>query len=449
MNTSESRRRIAEGEGVFQEFKRSVEKLDRTLVAFANARGGVVLLGVNDDGVFSGLRITNRLKAEVQSIARNTDPPVTISCVDLGQALAVIVKEGDEKPYRCADGFFLRSGAANQKLTRNEILDLAVRLDRLRFEALQVFEFDYPRAFSESTFRAFVERAHLESPLRALGEVRFLVSLGVAEEQAGRLIFNNAGVLFFGADPQKHLVQAKTSYAWYRGQDKTVVVDRVILAGPLMDQMDRALDKLAAHVPMRYQLSGSAGRREIPSYPIRALQEALTNALIHRDYSEVGSETRIDHFDDRIEVSNPGGLLGSLTLESLKSKSRRRNPLLAELFYRIGRGEKLGSGIVRMQALMEEWKLPSPRFDVTADEFSVVFPGPSANLPEEKLLRLSDRQRQFMEAINQIPIPFSAQTYAERFSITLRTAQEDLGALIDKGLIRREGRGKNTTYRFS
>lgn len=201
MRAEELKKRIAEGEGVLQEFKRSLEKMDRTMVAFANARGGVIYLGVDDDGRYSGLRITNRLKADVQSIARNIDPPIEVSCVDLGEALAIVVREGEEKPYRCADGFYLRSGAANQKLSRDEILDLAVRITRLRFEGLQVPEFRYPAGFSRAAFRSFVELAHLESALQSLGETRFLVSLGVAEEQGGKLIFNHAGILFFAERP--------------------------------------------------------------------------------------------------------------------------------------------------------------------------------------------------------------------------------------------------------
>ena len=345
-------KRISEGEGVLQEFKTSIEKLDRTMVAFANARGGIIYLGVDDGGSFSGLRITNRLKAQVQSISRNTDPPVEISCLDLGEVLAIVVKEGEEKPYKCSDGFYLRSGATNQKLSRNEILDLAIRLNRIQFEALQVFDFRYPGAFSDDTFREFVERAHLSKALNSLGKQRFLVSLGVAEQQAGKLIFNHAGILFFGASPQKHLLQAKTSYSRYRGEDKATVIDRAIYSGSLMRQLDEVLQKLHTQIPLRYRLADQSTRREIPAYPMRALEEALVNAPIHRDYSEAGAEIMIDHFDGRIEVTNPGSLLGSLTIDTLRGKSRRRNPLIAELLFRIGKGEKLGSGIGRMQAAM-------------------------------------------------------------------------------------------------
>ena len=74
--------------------------------------------------------------------------------------------------------------------------------------------------------------------------------------------------------------------------------------------------------------------------------------------------------------------------------------------------------------------------------------GPRNEVSEEKLLLLPERTRSFMEAINQVETPFTARTYAERFSITVRTAQKDLEILIEKGLVSREGQGKNTRYRF-
>ena len=101
-----------------------------------------------------------------------------------------------------------------------------------------------------------------------------------------------------------------------------------------------------------------------------------------------------------------------------------------------------------MQAFMEEWKLRPPEFNASGGVFSATFRGPSREIPEEKLLLLPDRPCQFMEAVNQIESPFTVDTYAQRFSITHRTAQKDLRILIERGLVSREGKGKNTRYRF-
>lgn len=441
--------RIAEGEGLFQEFKASLERVDRTMVAFANAKGGVVYLGVDDQGRLLSERLTNRLRAQVENIARNIDPPLPIECLDLnGVAAAIVVREGEDKPYRCSDGFFLRVGATNQKLTRDEILDLALKVNRMRYDALQEVDFRYPRDFSREAFKKFVAGAQLEKVAQTMGVEDLLMSLGVAERQRDRLLFNRAGILFFAKDPQRWMPQAKSSYARYQGTTKTHVLDRMIFAGTLPEQADEAFRRLSFDVPVGYQLADRQTRQEVASYPSRALEEALVNALLHRDYSEQGAEVMVDYYSDRIEISNPGELLGSLTVDNLGRKAIRRNPLIGELFYRLGKGEKLGSGISRMQALMNEWRLKPPRFESVAGFFSVTFFGPGPAISEEKLLLLPARPRHFADRRHQIDGPFSARQYAEIFHVSARTAQKDLQMLMDAGIVASDGKGKGMRYRF-
>ncbi len=161
-------KRILEGEGLLQEFKTSLEKVDRTMVAFANTEGGIIYLGVNDQGEFQPFRLTNRLKAQIQDIANHIDPRVSITCIDLGKAAAIVVKEGEDKPYRCGDGFFLRIGAVNQKMSRDEIMDLALRVCRIRFETLQQIQFQYPKDFSKEAFERFAKETHHEPHIDAI-----------------------------------------------------------------------------------------------------------------------------------------------------------------------------------------------------------------------------------------------------------------------------------------
>ena len=109
------------GEGQFIEFKESFDKsLAREIAAFANASGGVIYLGVNDDGLVKSVRITNRLKSAIQDIAYNCDPPVIINLNEIDNVLAIEVREGENKPYSCSSGFFMRMGANSQKMRRDE-----------------------------------------------------------------------------------------------------------------------------------------------------------------------------------------------------------------------------------------------------------------------------------------------------------------------------------------
>ncbi len=121
------------GEGQFIEFKETFDKsLQKEIVAFANASGGVIYLGITDSGKPNGIDITNRLKSQIQDIAYNCDPSVLINLVEIDTVLAVEVSEGKNKPYSCSNGFFMRMGANSQKMT-SVVSMLLCRLSRSDF----------------------------------------------------------------------------------------------------------------------------------------------------------------------------------------------------------------------------------------------------------------------------------------------------------------------------
>jgi ATP-dependent DNA helicase RecG len=122
-------------------------------------------------------------------------------------------------------------------------------------------------------------------------------------------------------------------------------------------------------------MTGTPQRREIPQIPYDALREAVINAVTHRDYFEKGANVMIEMFDDRIEISNPGGLVKGLSRQELGKRSLLRNPSIANLLHEIKYIEKMGSGIPKMRRLMKEAGLPPVEFTCNTF-FSVVFRRP-------------------------------------------------------------------------
>ncbi|MBE9569661.1 MAG: ATP-binding protein, partial [Proteobacteria bacterium] len=112
----------AEGEGQKVEFKARLSGLAKEMVAFANASGGSIYLGIADDGQIVGIAAPNRLRSQIQDIANNCDPRLAIRLVSHGRVIEIVVPEGIDKPYSCNEGFFLRIGPNSQQLTRDEIL---------------------------------------------------------------------------------------------------------------------------------------------------------------------------------------------------------------------------------------------------------------------------------------------------------------------------------------
>jgi len=116
-----------------------------------------------------------------------------------------------------------------------------------------------------------------------------------------------------------------------------------------MKQYKSAIQWLKSKLNVRYIIEGSGPRKELWEIPETALKEAIINALSHRDYYDKGGRIMIEHFDDRVEISNPGGLVSAISPEEFGKKSSSRNPLIFGLFERINMVSQVGSGIHRIK----------------------------------------------------------------------------------------------------
>lgn len=151
------------GEGQFIEFKGAPDKsLSREMVAFANASGGMIYLGITDTRKIKGINITNKLKSQIQDSARNCDPPVAVLLTHLHNILTIEVKEGINKPYSCASGFYMRMGANAQKMNRDEILSLAIKTGKIRYDEQICGDFDW-KDFDEEKFEYYLKLAGISN----------------------------------------------------------------------------------------------------------------------------------------------------------------------------------------------------------------------------------------------------------------------------------------------
>src|SRR3989344_7310880 len=115
---------LKKGEDYKIEFKENINGIDKDIVAFSNTDGGLILVGVADDRNIKSIMVSNRVKGEIQSIARNCDPPINVKISEYGEVLIVDVPKSNNKPHRCRGGFYLRIGSTSQKLNVDEIREL-------------------------------------------------------------------------------------------------------------------------------------------------------------------------------------------------------------------------------------------------------------------------------------------------------------------------------------
>ncbi len=352
---------LHEGESSMLEYKESVSSsFARDLAAFANSTGGRIIIGVRDDGTIIGVQDSNEIRARIQDIARNCDPPVSILIEAIDRLLVVTVREAENKPVQCREGFFWRQGASTQKLTRTEILEFFRSEGAIRFDLAICSKFHYPDDFDQDKFDDWLSRSRISFRGRIED---ILVNIDVAERLSGKLLFRNAGVLFFAKNVRRFFPQAYTTCLLCRGRDKVHILDRKDFSEGIVRDIEDALRFIERNTRTAYRIEGLK-RQEVPEYPVNALREGITNAVMHRDYFEIGSNVFVEIYSNRIEISNPGGLPRGLNRKRLGTLSVRRNPIVADLLHRIDFIEKAGTGIQRMKEAARDHLCPPPVFNV-------------------------------------------------------------------------------------
>ena len=358
----------AEGEGQKIEFKAKLSGLANEMVAFANASGGSIFLGIADDGQIIGVGDSNRLRSQIQDIANNCDPRISIRIVAHGRVIEIVVPEGSDKPYRSNDGFFLRTGPNSQQLTRDEIFRFAIKSNKIRFD--EQFESTTEREdlIDQNKIMGFLIKRGLSEKTKTSD---LLINLGLAQKQQNRLLLTRAAFLFFGRDPQTHFPEAFVTCALYGDETRAKVLDRLDVKGTLEDQFEKAVSFIRRNLRVGYRIENAGPREEKPEVPETVFREALLNALTHRDYFADTTHIYVHMYPGRIEISNPGGLPHGLSFDEFGLRAVARNRLIADMFYRLGYVERLGSGIHRMCEAMAAEHLPVPQFYPTPNSFRV------------------------------------------------------------------------------
>ncbi len=364
LGTKELDKLIQIGEGYTMEFKTSPSHIAREICALANAAGGRILVGVDDQGRKAGIKDPNRTKSEIQSTARNIDPPLVLDIVALDNILVVSVPSGPNKPYSANGLFYIREAANSQRMTREQIREFFFKEGLIRFDEQPCKKFNMRRDFDSAKYQAFVKTANIPTGLR---KEDVLKNLHIISDEG----MTNAGVLLFGKRIPRFFLQASLSCALFQGKTKTKILDHTIFEGSIQDNYDAATSYLKSHLNTEYVIKGGP-REEILELPEEALREALLNAIAHRDYRST-SNIQVNIYQDRVEVVNPGGLVSGLRLKDLGHISRPRNLLLFSLMARMDLVEHIGSGIKRIRETIAAYGLQPPIIEADGDWFSITF----------------------------------------------------------------------------
>lgn len=431
---------LKEGEGLTVEFKeRYTPKIDRDIVAFANSKGGLLLLGIDDRGKVVGEKLTNKMKAEINAIARNCDPSIHIKKIHQeGNIVVVEVAEGDEKPYGSSSGYYRRLDAVTQKMTQREVRSLFRETDNTSFEDIPCRDLSL-KDISLMKVKSFLREANMSYKVSKANLASFLTSLSIYRKDK----INNAGALMFSPKVKKFIPHAESIFASFKGTDKTNIYDRNDVKDDLLTQFNGAVAFLKKHLNVRSEIRGF-DRFDIYEIPLDSLREAVVNAIVHRDYAVKGTSIYVRIFDDRVEIENPGGLPDGITKRDFGKSSVRRNPIIADMFHRMGKVERMGSGIERMRELMSEAGLKEPAFEMDAFFRVTFYRDPRYSLKAGEDITQKTTQKTTQKIIEAIvkKSDISQKELAELIGITDDGIKYHITRLRKKGILKRIGPDK-------
>ncbi len=273
-----------------------------------------------------------------------------------------------------------------------------------------------------------------------------------------RHLKNAVAVLFakelFPAYSQCHLKMAR-----FKGLNRQEFLDENQLYGNVFTQLENAMLFVRRHLPVAARIEpGKLQRVETPLVPYDAIREVLINALCHRDYNARDGSLALAIYDDRMEISNHGGLLPGLTMEKIKAGfSSPRNKLIADVFYSCKMIERWGRGVPGIISSCLDVHDPEPEFVSDSVEFKVIFRFSTSLRPPtvhrgeriDTLSNLTERQRKIVEILAKGSVLTSHDIFSRLHGqASLRTIKADWAHLKSLSLIDTVGKSRNTLWKF-
>jgi len=437
-----ARTAIELGESHFREFKSAMEgppdakkprppkdiatNIAQTLVAFANADGGELLVGVEDNGTVTGLNEFSDKDFQLLEDAAITRvhadtplPSVKKSRLSINEktVLYFAVPKSVEFVHITSDG---------RCLQRRDLESVPVSTESIQLDRRERRSREYDREFVDGVTADDLDldlvRIVADQVLKGMSPEKCLQYLELAEYGMSQLRLRRGALLLFAKQPTKWHPRLQVRIlkvegdSVLTGEDYNVVSDQPII-GNVMTLVDSAWEALRPHlVQTKFDKGGRFEQRSI--YPELACREALLNSIAHRDYSDEGRATEVYVFSDHLEIRNPGALLSSIRIEDLvnqKGVHQSRNTHVARVLRELGYMRELGEGMRRIYELMHKNELAAPQIESRFDGFSITLTHRAMYAPKE-LLWLSqfdglalDREQKSVVLLGQDERVFSAK----------------------------------------
>lgn len=428
-----------------------VREIARLLGGMANADGGTLLVGVESDKTITGIpHLPDEIQSIIQTSQTSLSPPLSPSCQKMHLGNLMLIKfavSSSLEVHRLRGGrAFYRVGAETPSLPPEQILSLKDSKKSFFYERQNVWNATW-HELDEGALNAFAEKINdPRDPQAILGHPYHLTDISLGNEKPALTM---AALLLFSKEPSRWHPRCGIDFVKYDGTEREHgtslnVVKRIRFEAPLFRLIDEAVGRIREHIKERTILHDLFFRERL-EYPTFAWQEALVNAVAHRDYSLTGTSIEVWMFDDRIEIRSPGLPPDPVTIDQLREQKRvhfSRNPLLVRTLADLGYLREMGEGIPRMFQEMEHHGLRPPEFAIEGFFFTVTL----RNTPiyDEGILRwlhqfgtstINFRQRRLLAYAYSHGKSFSTSDYQRVAEIDRDTAYREIRALVRLGMV--------------
>ncbi len=432
------------------------QSLLETAVAFANAEGGQIVVGVDQDGRVQGGLYTEDAEGIVQQALLEVRPPILLEVETFealqGTVLVFKVPRSGEL-HTLQDGrVLIRRGNANELLTGQALVMLASTRASVSYEE-EVVAGATIDDFDAEVVAEYIEHRRQRQPQAFVGSTETLLhQVGALTDEGVATVF---GLLLFGREPQNYLPQCGLTFVKFAGSGRRGDEGQIgygrreDITGPLARIVERAW-RVVWEEMKKQAVVRQLVREEETEYPATAVREALVNAVAHRDYRIRGRRIEVLMFGDRLEVTSPGGLPGYITIQNIVDEHYSRNPRIVNGLMQWGYIEELGLGVDKMIEAMVSEGHPPPEFKATPHAFTVILrkgreigqPGIMPRWEHD----MNERQMQALQFVQEHG-RITNRDYRQLCPhVSAETLRLDMVDLVDKGILLKIGEKRGTYY---
>lgn len=420
-----------------------VDDIKKEIIAFANCQGGTLYIGVRSDGTVAGLDDPDGVALQISNMVRDSIKPDLTMFIhyetleeDGKKIVAVNIQRGTNRPYYISkkglrpEGVYIRQGYSSAPATNSAIRQMIKETDGDRFEEMRSLN-------QQLTFKLTTKEFE-----------RRKVDFGRAQRHTLKLtnndgIYTNLGLLL--SDQCVHTIKV----AVFQGTDQNIFKDRREFTGSLLQQLNEVYDYIDIH-NQTHSSFDKLLRIDTRDYPEVALRETLLNLIVHRDYAFQASAL-ISIYSDRIEFISIGGLLPGIDLDDVMvGLSICRNQNLANVFYRLQLIEAYGTGIRKIMNAYEN-NNRKPLIETTNNAFKITLP--NVNFKTEDNIDANDNNSSSLDKDECLVIKIveengftTRQEVEKKLDASSSTASRLLRRMVEKGILKQQGNGKNVKY---